>query len=146
LLPFSALGHRIGLRRLYQYGQFTFAIASVLFFFAKSLPFLLVVRAIQALGAAAALSVASALIRSIYPSNQLGRGLGINSIIVASAGALAPTLGGFILSLATWPWVFAAVAPVALLSLVLGKFVLPGRRRANEPTTYSLPAVALTFG
>lgn len=147
LLPFSALGHRIGLRRLYQYGQLTFAIASILFFFAKSLPFLLVVRAIQALGAAAALSVSSALIRSIYPSNQLGRGLGINSIVVSSAGALAPTLGGLILSLASWPWVFAAAAPVALLSLGVGKYALPDPPPSDEPYDV-LAAVlcALTFG
>ena len=73
LLPFSALGTRIGLRRLYQYGQILFCIASALCFFAKSLPFLLVTRAAQALGAAAALSVTSALVRTIYPRDRLGR-------------------------------------------------------------------------
>src|SRR3954471_19752462 len=57
LLPFSALGDRIGLKRLYQGGQLVFAIATVLCFFAHSLGFLLVVRALQATGAAAALSV-----------------------------------------------------------------------------------------
>jgi len=147
LLPFSALGHRIGLRRMYQYGQLIFAVASVLFFFAKSLPFLLVVRALQSLGAAATLSVSSALIRSIYPSTQLGRGLGINSVVVSSAGALAPTMGGLILSVATWPWVFAAVAPIALLSLALGKYVLPEPTTSDEPYDV-LAAVlcALTFG
>jgi DHA2 family multidrug resistance protein-like MFS transporter len=147
LLPFSALGHRIGLRRLYQYGQLTFAAASMLFFFAKSLPFLLVARAIQALGAAAALSVSSALIRSIYPSRQLGRGMGVNSIVVASGGALAPTLGGLILSIAAWPWVFAAAAPLALLSLWIGRNALPDPPPSDEP--YDVLAAllcALTFG
>lgn len=78
ILPFAGLGDRFGLKRTYQFGQLLFTVATVLCFFAKSLPFLLVVRAAQALGAAAALSVSSALIRSIYPSSQLGRGLGIN--------------------------------------------------------------------
>ena len=49
LLPLSAIGDRIGLRRLYQYGQLLFALASLLAFFAQSLPFLLVVRALLAL-------------------------------------------------------------------------------------------------
>ncbi len=93
LLPFSALGDRVGHRRLYQYGQAVFTIATILCFFAKSLPFLLVVRAVQALGAAAALSVSQAMIRSIYPSNHLGRGIGVNSVVVSISGALAPTLG-----------------------------------------------------
>lgn len=147
LLPFSALGSRIGLRRLYQYGQMMFAVASVLCFFAKSLPFLLVVRAIQALGAAAALSVSSALIRSIYPSKQLGRGLGVNNVVVSSSGAIAPTLGGAILSIASWPWIFAAAAPLAILSLWLGRNALPESKSRNEPYDV-LGAVlcALMFG
>jgi DHA2 family multidrug resistance protein-like MFS transporter len=121
LLPFAALGDRIGHRRLYQLGQIVFTIATSLCFFAKSLPFLLVVRAAQAIGAAAALSVTSALVRSIYPANQLGRGLGNNSVVVSSSAALAPTLGGFILAVAPWPWIFAAGVPLAILSLLLGR-------------------------
>ncbi|MGC3982631.1 MAG: MFS transporter [Steroidobacteraceae bacterium] len=147
LLPFSALGSRIGLRRLYQYGQLTFTVATVLCFFARSLPFLLVVRAIQALGAAAALSVSSAMIRSIYPSRQLGRGLGINSVVVSSSGALAPTLGGLVLAVAPWPWLFAAAAPLGVLSLILGRRALPEPETHDEPYDV-LGAVlcALTFG
>ena len=121
LLPFSGLGDRVGLKRLYQGGQVVFAVATVLCFFARSLPFLLVVRAAQALGAAAALSVSSALVRSIYPARQLGRGLGINSVVVSSSAALAPTLGGLILAIAPWPWVFASAVPFALVSLALGR-------------------------
>jgi len=147
LLPFSALGSRIGLRRLYQYGQVMFLVSTILCFFARSLPFLLVVRAIQALGAAASLSVSSALIRAIYPSRQLGRGLGINNVVVSSGGAIAPTLGGLMLSVASWPWIFAAAAPLALLSLVLGRQALPEPQLHEEPYDV-LGAVlcALTFG
>ncbi len=132
LLPFSTFGDRIGHRRLYQYGQLIFTIATILCFFARSLPFLLVVRAVQALGASAALSVSSAMIRSIYPSAHLGRGLGLNSIVVSSAAALAPTLGGLILGIAPWPWVFASAVPFALVSLMMGRF-LPDPEPRSEP-------------
>ena len=147
LLPFSALGSRIGIRRLYQYGQIAFLISTILCFFARSLPFLLVVRAIQALGAAASLSVQSALIRSIYPARQLGRGMGIGNVVVSSSGALAPTLGGLIISVAPWPWLFAAASPLALLSLLLGRQSLPEPKPHDEPYDV-LAAVlcALTFG
>jgi MFS transporter, DHA2 family, multidrug resistance protein len=147
LLPFSALGTRIGLRRLYQYGQLAFLVATVLCFFARNLPFLLMVRAIQALGAAASLSVSSALIRSTYPARQLGRGLGIGNVVVSSSIALAPTLGGLVLSVASWPWIFAAAAPLALLSLLLGRRALPDPQPRDEP--YDVRAAvlcALTFG
>ncbi|GGB34394.1 multidrug MFS transporter [Sphingomonas metalli] len=121
LLPFSGLGDRVGLKRLYQWGQLLFTVSTALCFFANSLPFLLIVRAAQALGAAMALSVSSALLRSIYPAKQLGRGLGINSVVVSSSAALAPTLGGVILGLASWPWVFASAVPFAIASLLLGR-------------------------
>ncbi len=129
LLPFAGLGERIGLRNAYQAGQAIFTIATILCFFAKSLPFLLIVRAAQAIGAAGVLSVSSALIRQIYPSNQLGRGLGINSVVVTSSAAIAPTIGGLILSIAPWPWVFASAVPFALISLALGS-AIPNPARA----------------
>ena len=127
LLPFAGLGERIGIKRTYQLGQTIFTIATLLCFFARSLPFLLIVRAAQAIGAAGALSVSSALIRQTYPAKQLGRGLGINSVIVSSSAAAAPTIGGLVLSVAPWPWVFACAIPFALLSLALG-YALPDPR------------------
>lgn len=132
LLPFAGLGERIGLKRMYQAGQLVFTVATILCFFAKSLPFLLIVRAAQAAGAAAALSVSSALIRQVYPAKHLGRGLGINSVVVSSSAALAPTLGGLVLAIGPWPWVFASAVPFAIASLVFGR-ALPKSEPRDEP-------------
>ena len=140
MLPFAGLGERIGLKRTYQWGQAVFALATLLCFFAKSLPFLLVVRAAQAVGAACVLAVSSALIRQIYPSTQLGRGLAINSVVVTSSAAASPTIGGLILGIAPWPWVFASAVPFALLSLALGRAIpAPAPRQAH----YDLPAAIM---
>ncbi len=146
LLPFSGLGDRIGLKRLYQGGQAVFVVATILCFFAHSLPFLLVVRAAQALGAAAALSVSSALVRSIYPARQLGRGLGVNSVVVSSSAALAPTLGGLILAVAPWPWVFASAVPFAILSLFLGRALPDVPPRTGRFDTLGAAMCAGMFG
>ncbi|RDE05106.1 MFS transporter [Sphingomonas aracearum] len=132
LLPFSGLGERIGLKRMYQLGQLVFTVSTLLCFFAHSLAFLLIVRACQAVGAAAALSVSSALLRQIYPAKQLGRGLGINSVVVASSAAAAPTLGGLVLAVAPWPWVFASAVPFAVISLLLGR-ALPAPQPREQP-------------
>jgi len=147
LLPFSALGDQIGLKRLYQAGQLVFTIATVLCFFAHSLGFLLVVRALQATGAAASLSVMAAMIRRIYPAKHLGRGLGLNNVVGSVSGALAPTAGGLILAIAPWPWVFAMAAPFAVLSLALGRWALPDV--PPRPGSYNLAGAMLnmaTFG
>jgi DHA2 family multidrug resistance protein-like MFS transporter len=146
LLPLSAVGERIGLRRLYQYGQIAFAVASLLAFFANSLGFLLVVRALQAVGAGAVLSVSSAMIRNVYSPATLGRGLGLNSVVVSSSAALAPTLGGMILGVASWPWLFATAVPLALISLALGQF-LPNPKPRPEPFDFAGSLLcAATFG
>ena len=132
MLPFAGLGERIGLKRTYQGGQALFTVATLLCFFAKSLPFLLVVRAAQAVGAAGVLAVASALIRQIYPSDQLGRGLAVNSVVITSSAAAAPTIGGLVLAVAPWPWVFASAIPFALLSLAFGRAIPnPAPRQAR---------------
>lgn len=147
LLPLSALGSRIGLRKMYQLGLCVFIASAVLCFFASSLPLLLAARALQALGAAAALSVGSALIRSIYPANQLGRGLGINTVIVASAAAVAPILGGFIVSAVGWHWIFVATVPLGMLSLLIGQRALPVVAGHGQAISWLGSLLcALTFG
>src|SRR5687767_14103499 len=132
LLPFSSLGDRIGHRRFYQAGQALFLVASALCLLAESFFLLLALRALQAIGAAMALSVSAAMLRQIYPASQLGTGMGVNSVIVASSAALAPTLGGFIVGNAAWQWVFAAAVPFALVSLLLGR-ALPEPVRQQRP-------------
>jgi DHA2 family multidrug resistance protein-like MFS transporter len=146
LLPFSALGDRVGLRRMYHYGQIVFVIATVLCFFARSLLVLLIVRAIQALGAAATLSVSSALLRSVYPARHLGRGLGINSVVVSTSVALAPTLGGLVLSVGPWPWVFASAVPFAIISLLLGRSLPPSVPRLGPYDILGAVLCAVSFG
>lgn len=121
LLPFASVGDKIGHRRLYQYGQVLFMIASGLCLLANNFAFLLVLRTLQAMGAGMALSVSSAMVRQIYPASKLGTGMGINSVIVASSAAAAPTLGGFIADAAPWQWVFVVAAPLAVFSLLLGR-------------------------
>ena len=121
LLPFSNVGDRIGLRKLYQIGQVVFLLASAVVLFIKSFPLLLLARAGQAFGAGMALSVSAAILREVYPAKSLGSGMGINSVVVASSSALAPTLGGWIVADFDWRWVFVAAVPAAIVSLLLGR-------------------------
>jgi DHA2 family multidrug resistance protein-like MFS transporter len=146
LLPFAGLAERIGIKRTYQGGLVIFTLASVLCFFAKSLPFLLIVRGFQAIGAAATLSVTSALVRNIYPRAQLGRGLGLNGVVVSSSAAAAPTLGGAVLAIAPWPWVFASAVPFALGSLLIGRALPDLPRRAEPFDVLGAVMCAATFG
>jgi DHA2 family multidrug resistance protein-like MFS transporter len=147
MLPFAALGDRFGFRATYQWGQIVFVAATVLCFFARSLPLLVLARGIQALGAAVTLSVSSAMIRSIYPSSRLGRGLSLNTLIAATAASFAPTVGGAILAVAKWPWLFAIGVPFGILSICIGRQALPqSNPRSDSYDVLGAVMCAGTFG
>lgn len=135
LLPFSSLGDRLGHRRLYQAGQGLFMVASAACYWADSFVILLSLRALQAIGAGMALSVSAAMLRQIYPAKNLGAGLGLNSVIVASSAAIAPTLGGYIVGNLPWQLVFVAAAPLAIVSLLLGR-ALPDPEPRDQPSKW----------
>jgi DHA2 family multidrug resistance protein-like MFS transporter len=65
---------------------------------------------------------------------------------VSSAAALAPTLGGLILAFGSWPWVFAAAVPFALVSLLLGRYLPDPDPRAEPFDLLGAVLCAATFG
>jgi len=146
LLPLSSLGDRVGHRRMYQSGQAVFLIASLGSALATNLPMLLAARCFQALGVAAALSVSSALLRATYPPESLGRGIALNGLIVAVAAAAAPSLGGLILGVASWRWIFATAAPLAALSLLIGQALPSPKAHAVKFDMAGAALCALMFG
>jgi len=125
LLPLASLGDLIGYRRVYLTGMAVFAVASLVATLAGSLGTLIAGRALQGLGAAGIMSVNSALVRLIYPRSQLGRGMAINSMVVATASVAGPSIAAAVLSVASWPWLFALNLPLGALVLVLGWRSLP---------------------
>jgi DHA2 family multidrug resistance protein-like MFS transporter len=125
LLPCAALGDRLGFRRVYLWGLVLFGLAAGLCTVADSLSTLALARALQGAGAAAVMSVNTALIRLVYPDRLLGRGLALNSATVAASMAAGPTVGGAILAIAPWPLLFAMAVPIAAVLLVLGRASLP---------------------
>lgn len=146
LLPLAAIGDRLGYRRLYQAGFVLHTVAAILCLFVNSLPALILVRGLQSLGAATALAVAVAMLRTIYPPHRLGAGLALNTIFNATGTALAPVLGGLVISFANWQWAFAAVAPLTLISLALSRALPTPELRKHRFDLKGALLCALTFG
>ena len=132
LLPLAALGDRLGYRRVYLLGMAMFALASVGAMLARSLETLILARALQGLGAAGVMSVNAALVRLTYPASQLGRGMAINSMVVATASMAGPSVAAAILSVANWPWLFAMNLPLGLSVFWMGRRALPYNPPANS--------------
>ena len=137
LLPLASLGDLVGYRRVYLVGMAVFTVASIGATFANSLGTLIVARTFQGLGAAGIMSVNAALVRLTFPSALLGRGMAINSMVVATSSVAGPSVAAAILSVASWPWLFAINVPLGLLVFALGMKALPFNRVA--------PAAGLRF-
>ena len=132
LLPFAALGERVGYRRVATAGLALFTVASLLCALAWNLPLLVGARLLQGLGAAALMGVTTAMMRAIYPAHLQGQGFGMNALVVAVAFAVGPTLASLILALASWPWLFAINVPIGAAAFVLARRVLPDNARGKH--------------
>ncbi len=56
---------------------------------------------------------------SYLPQRHLGRGMGINSFIVAVSSAAGPTIAAAILSISSWKWLFLINVPLGIIALIL---------------------------
>lgn len=149
LLPLSFLGDMVGYRRIYKIGLVVFTLTSLACALSRSLEMLTLARVAQGLGGAALMSVNTALIRLIYPRRFLGRGMGINSFVVAVSSAAGPTIAAAILSMASWQWLFLINVPLGIISLLLAMRYLPANTGKSKVTRFDLPSAimnALTFG
>jgi MFS transporter, DHA2 family, multidrug resistance protein len=133
LLPLAALGGIIGHRRVFLGGLMLFIVASVLCTFSWSLPTLTIARVFQGLGAASIMSVNAALITSIFSRERLGRGMGLNALVVGTSFAAGPTIASLVLSVANWPWLFAINLPIGLFALYFAWSALPVTRLSGLP-------------
>ena len=125
LLPLASLGDLVGYRRVYLCGMALFTVSSLGATLADSLPTLIAARTLQGLGAAGIMSVNAALVRLIFPADRLGRGVAINSMVVAIASVAGPSVAAGILSIASWPWLFAFNVPLGLAVVLIGRRTLP---------------------
>lgn len=133
LLPVAALADIVGYRHVYRFGLVLFSIASIGCALAPSLPWLIAARAFQGLGGAAIMAIQPALVRSIYPRAMLGRGLGFNTTVVATSLAAGPSLGAALLSITSWPILFAVYVPLGIVAFILSERYLPHTTHTHRP-------------
>ena len=125
ILPFASMGERWGYKQVYLRGVIVFTIGSLFCALSHNLSLLVISRVFQGFGAAMIMSVNTSLIKLIYPKRRLGEGVGLNATVVAIASVAGPTLAAGILSVASWPWLFAINVPVGVVTFFMGRRYLP---------------------
>jgi DHA2 family multidrug resistance protein-like MFS transporter len=125
LLPLAALGEKLGYRRIYMAGLAVFTAGSLACALSHSLAQLVAARVFQGLGAGGIMSINAALVRFTYPRQQLGRGIGLNALVISISAAIGPTVTSAILSVASWEWLFAINVPIGVLAIAIAVRALP---------------------
>lgn len=109
----GALGDRLGRRRVFTWGVLLFSLASAGCGLAPSMAGLVAARALQGVGAALLVPGSLALISAAFPEAERGRAIGTWSAASAITAAVGPVAGGWVVTHASWRWLFLLNLPLA---------------------------------
>ncbi|OAN67946.1 MFS transporter [Sulfitobacter sp. EhC04] len=119
------LGDLFGRRRMLLLGLVVFSLASALCGLAPSLWILVAARAVQGIGSAFLMTLTIAMVRETVNGGRAGRIMGLLATMSAVGTALGPSLGGLLIGLAGWPFVFFILVPIGLGAAGLAWWFLP---------------------
>lgn len=149
LVPTGRWSDRVGRKLCYMFGFVVFAAASAACGLATSLSMLIVLRLVQAVGAAMLQANSVALVVTSVPARQRRAALGIQAAAQAVGLAAGPVTGGLLIATAGWRWIFLINVPVGLVAVTAGRYLLPRSRdlashRGSDPAGMGLLAASAT--
>ena len=135
-LPASGnLGDRFGHRRMFLIGVVGFAGASLGAAIAPSFAVLAGARVVQAVSGSLVSTSSTALINAEAPPDRRGAAFGMFDLVTSVAAAIAPLLGGVVVTLSGWRGLFLLAVPVGAAALLtIGWLTPPRTPAADRPT------------
>jgi MFS family permease len=143
LAPAGRLGDAVGRKLVYTYGFVVFTVASAACGLAPSLGALVLLRLVQAVGAAMLQSNSVALVTTSAPKDKMRFALGVQAGAQSIGLALGPTLGGLLTATVGWRAVYWVNVPVGLAAIVAGRYLLPRTRQFSRPERFDWPGTLL---
>lgn len=132
LLLGGSLGDRFGRKRIFMTGIAWFAIASALCGFAPSPSLLIATRCLQGVGGALLTPGSLAILQASFVQDDRARAIGAWSGLGGLAAAAGPLLGGYLVSAASWRWIFFINLPIAVFVLAVSARHVP---ESHDPST-----------
>ncbi|MGI5489496.1 MFS transporter [Microtetraspora malaysiensis] len=133
----------VGRKLVYLHGFVVFTAASAACGFAPSLPVLVACRVVQAAGAAMLQANSVALVVTSVPRRRARAALGAQAAAQSLGLAVGPLVGGVIVGLVGWQWVFWINVPVGLVAVVAGRYLLPRTRERAHGKAFDLVGLLL---
>ncbi|MFC2248108.1 multidrug effflux MFS transporter [Labrys portucalensis] len=128
------------------FGLAVFTLASIGCASAPTIDWLIGLRLIQGIGAAAVMVIPRAIIRDLHTGVEATRLMSLVMLVFSVSPILAPLTGSALIIPFGWRAVFVAVTIAAVLSLLLTAFVLPETRPPAERIAGNLPTVLSNYG
>ncbi|MDE3023450.1 MAG: MFS transporter [Pseudomonadota bacterium] len=146
ITPLGRIADKLGRKSLYVNGFIVFIIGSGLCGLAPNLAVLVAARGLQGIGAAMLQANSVAIITAASPKRALGRAIGVQATAQALGLALGPSLGGILIEIFGWRWVFLLNLPIGLAGALLARFTLPQTHHHGESANLNIPgAIWLTI-
>lgn len=115
---------RMGIKRFYLLSLTGFTLGSALCGLAWSLPALIFFRILQGVMGAFLVPLSTTLIYREFPPNERGTAMGALGIPILLAPALGPTVGGYLVTFASWQLIFYVNVPIGIIGLILAALFL----------------------
>lgn len=133
ILIFGKLGDSFGKAKIFKTGIVLFTLGSFFCAISSNLPFLVLSRVFQGVGASASMATNQGLITETAPREQRGKALGLGGTFAALGTLAGPTLGGLIVAYFPWNFIFLINLPVGLIAYLLSiSFLPPSQARKKE--------------
>lgn len=142
LVPGGKLGDRYGRRLVFLTGVAGFTLSSVGVALSGSVAGAITMRTVQGVFGALLMPNTIALVRAVFPPEELNRAVGIWSSSSAAAVAGAPVIGGLLVEKVDWQSVFLINVPIGIATVICGLVVMPESRESLRQR-FDLPGLVL---
>jgi DHA2 family multidrug resistance protein len=135
IIPLSGwLQRKFGFKHYFSISILMFTIASALCGLAWNLPSLVVFRILQGLGGGAIIPTSQNILFSRYPPKEHGMAGALFAIGSITGPLLGPTIGGYLIDVASWHWIFLINVPIGLFAAYIAyRFIeQPGFQKTTE--------------
>ena len=143
-LSVGRVSDRFGQKRVFLAGLILFTLFSLLCGLAPSIGWLVGFRAGQGIGGAALSTVSLAIVLGAFPRRLQGTAVGLWGALGTVAAAVGPTLGGVLVTYASWHWIFFVNVPVGIAATVFALLVIPERRQEGVRGSIDIPGIAIS--